>query len=69
MADIPRSVQLMKDCKMTVQIVGETQGPFRDYYIEDDEFMKESAAVQDGYEIRDGVFYERLIVFRAALPL
>ena len=68
MADIPRSVQLMEDCKMTVHIVGETEGPFRDYYFEDDTFMQESASVQDGYEIRDGVYYERLIVFRAVLP-
>lgn len=68
MADIPRSVQLMEDCKMAVHIVGETEGPFRDYYYEDDTFMQESANVQNGFEIRDGVHYERLIVFRAVLP-
>ena len=68
MADITRSMQLMKDCKMNVQIVGETEGPFRDYYFDDEAFMQESAKVKDGFEIRDGVHYERLIVFCATLP-
>ena len=42
-ADIPRSIQLMTECGMNVQVVGETSGPFRDYYHEDAPFMREMA--------------------------
>ncbi len=68
MADIPRSIQLMKECGMEVRVVGETDGPFRDYYFEDEAFLREIAAIPGGYSIRDGVHYERLIVFEATLP-
>ena len=67
MADIPRSIALMEQNGMTVRIVGETSGPFRDYYFEDDVYMKEMAAVPGAYTIVDGRHYERLIVFRATL--
>ena len=68
MADIPRSIRLMEECGMEVRIVGETDGPFRDYYFEDERFMREMATVPGGYTLRDGVHYERLIVFQATLP-
>ena len=68
MADIPRSIRLMAECGMHVRIVGESEGPFRDYYFDDESFMWEMAAVPDGYSVRDGVHYERLIVFEATLP-
>ena len=35
MIDIPRTIALMEECAMTVRILGETSGPFRDYYFED----------------------------------
>jgi methylase of polypeptide subunit release factors len=69
MADIPRSIRLMEECGMSVHVVGETDGPFRDYYFEDAAYLKEMAAVPGSYAVRDGVHYERLIVFRATLPL
>ncbi|MEE8141970.1 MAG: methyltransferase [Planctomycetota bacterium] len=68
MADIPRSIRLMEEHGMRVEIVGETDHLFRDYYFEDPTFMREMAAIQDAYSIRDGKHYERLIVFRAVLP-
>ena len=57
----------MTNCGMNVQIVGETDGPFRDYYYEDAAFMREIGSIPGAYAIRDGVHYERLIVFRATL--
>jgi len=68
MADIPRSIRLMQECGMSVRVVGEKDGPFRDYYFEDAEYRAEMAAVPGGYSVRDGVHYERLIVFEARLP-
>lgn len=68
MADIPKSINFMEAGGMTVRIVGETSGPFRDYYFEDPTYMKEMAGVPGCYTIRDGTHYERLIVFEAVLP-
>ena len=68
MADIPRSISFMEQNGMKVTIVGETSGPFRDYYFEDPTYLKEMAAVPGSYSIRDGTHYERLIVFEAVLP-
>lgn len=68
MANIPRSIGLMKECGMSVHVVGETDGPFRDYYFDDEEYRAEMASVPGGYSVRDGVHYERLIVFEARLP-
>ncbi len=67
MAGIPRSLSLMAECGMAVRVVGETDGPFRDYYFKDEAYLREMAAVPGGYQIRDGVHYERLIVFEATL--
>ena len=67
MADVPRSISLMEENGMSVRIVGETSGPFRKYYYEDETFMSEIAAVPDGFEIRDGIHQERLVVFEARL--
>ena len=67
MADIPRSLRLMEECGMEVSIVDETDGPFRDYYFEDPDYLREMAAVPGGYSVRGGVHYERLIVFEARL--
>ena len=68
MADIPRSIRFMEDHGMEVRVVGETDGPFRDYYFEDPVYLREMASIPGAYTIRDGVHYERLIVFEATLP-
>ena len=68
MADFARSIELMEQCGMTVRVVGETSGPFRDYYFEDDDFMRDMRRVPNGYDLRDGTYYERLAVFDARLP-
>jgi len=68
MADVPRSIRLMEECGMRVRVVGETDGPFRSYYFEDPAYRRLIATVPHGYDVRDGVHYERLIVFEATLP-
>ncbi len=68
MIDIPRTIALMEECAMTVRILGETSGPFRDYYFEDDQYMLEMARIPGAYQMIDGVHHERLVVFEARLP-
>lgn len=68
MANVPRTLDFLAENGMSVRIVGETDGPFRDYYLEDEAYMTEMAAVPGGYELRDGTYYERLTVFEATLP-
>jgi release factor glutamine methyltransferase len=68
MAGIPRTLDMMEEHGMRVRIVGETDGPFRDYYLEDERYMLEMARVPGAYTVRDGVHHERLIVLEAVLP-
>ncbi|MFT7462431.1 MAG: release factor glutamine methyltransferase [Pseudohongiellaceae bacterium] len=68
MANIPRSIALMEECGMTVEVLAESDGPFRPYYFEDARYMKEMAAIPGAYTMRDGVHYERLIVLQGRLP-
>ena len=67
MADIPRSLRLMHENAMRVRILGEVDGPFRDYYFEDQTYLCEMASVPGGYDVRGGQHFERLIVFEATL--
>jgi methylase of polypeptide subunit release factors len=67
MADIPRSLAYMEEHGMRMRIVGETDGPFRDYYFEDPRYMHEMARIPGAYDVRDGVHYERLIVFEGVV--
>lgn len=67
MANVPRSISLMEECGMSVRVIGETDGPFRDYYFEDPTFLNEMAAIPGSYQVRDGVHYERLIVLEGRL--
>ena len=68
MADVPRTLSMFAEEGMSVRIVGEKDGPFRDYYFEDDTYLREMASIPGAYDVRDGVHYERLIVFEATLP-
>ena len=67
MADFKKSVELMENWGMKVRIVSKTEGPFRDYYYEDEAFMKYIDTVGDGYKIINGKKYEELIVFEATI--
>jgi hypothetical protein len=58
----------MEENGMQVEIIGETDGPFRPYYFEDPAYLREMASIPGAYSVRDGVHHERLIVFRATLP-
>ena len=68
MADFPRSLEYMREHGMNVRVVGETDGPFRDYYFEDEAYLRELASIPGSYDVRDGQHYERLMVFEARLP-
>jgi release factor glutamine methyltransferase len=68
MADVPRTIGMLEENAMRVRIVGETSGPFRQYYFEDEQYMTEMASVPGAYTIVDGVHHERLVVFEARLP-
>ena len=67
MADIEKTSRRLKENGYAVEIIGSTQGPFRDYYFEDETFMEEMQHVENGFEIRDGTHYETLYVVRARL--
>lgn len=62
MANIPKTVAQMKENGMRVRIIGETSGPFRDYYFEDESFLLEMAEIPGAYTMIDGIYHERLIV-------
>ncbi|MHC4810059.1 MAG: methyltransferase [Planctomycetota bacterium] len=68
MADVPRTIRTLEENAMRVRIVGETSGPFRQYYFEDEAYMTEMAGIPGAYTIVDGVHHERLVVFEARLP-
>jgi hypothetical protein len=68
MADVPRSLALMEECGMSVRIVAETDGPFRDDDFADKAFMREIATVPGAYDVRSGTHFERLVVLQARLP-
>lgn len=68
MADVPRTISLLEQCDMTVRILADKDFPFRDYYFEDEAYLKEMAAVPGSYSVRDGVRYERLVAFECRLP-
>jgi 16S rRNA G1207 methylase RsmC len=61
MADIPRTIRVLEENGMHVRVVGETSGPFRQYYYEDPEYMKEMAAIP-------GAYSHHVIVVRYLLP-
>ncbi len=68
MANVPRSIRLMEENGMTVRIVGVTSGPFRQYYFEDEAFLREASSFAHGYDVINGAYHERLTVFEATLP-
>jgi len=67
MADLPRTQRELERNGFRHEILGETRGPFRDYYFEDETFMREIQDVPGGFELENGTHYERLFVLRAVL--
>ncbi len=67
MANIPKTLAQMKENGMSVRIIGEASGPFRDYYFEDERFLLEMAEIPGAYTMIEGVYYERLIVLEGTL--
>ncbi|MEM6569349.1 MAG: methyltransferase [Planctomycetota bacterium] len=67
MADVEKTKRLMDDNGFDVEEIGRTSGPFRDYYYDDPTFLEEIERVEGGYEERDGVRYETLVVLHGRL--
>ncbi|MCP5065315.1 MAG: methyltransferase [bacterium] len=67
MADIEKTKRRLAENGYTAEILGSSEGPFRDYYFEDATFMEEIRTVEGGFEIRDGTHYETLFVVKARL--
>jgi len=67
MADLAKTMRRLDENGFDAEVVLERTGPFRDYYFEDPAFMKEIRNVPNGYEIRDGTYYETLSVVHGHL--
>jgi predicted RNA methylase len=67
MADVAKTERRLRENGFTVERLGSTQGPFRDYYFEDATFMDEIRSVPNGFEVKDGTHYETLVVLLAEL--
>jgi len=67
MADLAKTLERLNENGYEARVIGERRGPFRDYYFEDEQFMKESASVVGGFDVVEGVHYETLSVIAATL--
>ncbi|MDE0891769.1 MAG: methyltransferase [Planctomycetota bacterium] len=67
MADLAKTLERLNENGYEARAIGERRGPFRDYYFEDEQFMKESASVVGGFDVVEGVHYETLSVIAATL--
>ena len=67
MADIAKTLRRLDENGFDTEIVLERTGPFRKYYFEDPAFMEEIRRVPDGFEVRDGTYFETLYVVHAKL--
>ncbi len=67
MADLAKTQRRLEENGLESRILESKEGPFRDYYFEDEAFMEEIKGVPDGYEVRDGTYYETLFVIMARL--
>ncbi|MFQ5845624.1 MAG: methyltransferase [Planctomycetota bacterium] len=67
MADLPKTRAWLEENGYAHEVLGRTEGPFRDSYFEDETFMEEVHRAPDGFKIRDGVYTETLYVVKARL--
>lgn len=67
MADIEKTLRRLKENGFAPEILDEREGAFRDYYFEDETFMREIESVPNGFALRDGVHHETLFVVAARL--
>ena len=68
MADIPKTLLFLEEQGMKNKILGETSGPFRDYYFEDEQYMYEMSRIPNSYHFVNGKHHERLIAIEATIP-
>lgn len=67
MADLQETQRLLDKNGYDHEVLISQQGPFRDYYFEDQTFMDEIQKVPNGFEVKDGQHYETLFVVHATL--
>lgn len=67
MADVQKTLARLDENGFDARVVDTSEGPFRDYYFQDEAFMAESKRVPDGFKIKDGVHIETLSVIHAKL--
>ncbi len=67
MADIAKTLRRLEENGFAPEILDEEEGPFRDYYFEDETFMREIESVPNGFVVRGGVHFETLFVVGARL--
>ena len=68
MANVPRSIALMKEWDMNVRVVAQEFNPFRDYYYEDERYMRMINSFPGAFFMHNGTHHEMLTVFEATLP-
>ena len=67
MADLSETRARLAQNGFSHKVIATTQNPFRDYYFEDQTFMDEIQKVKNGFELRDGEYYETLYVIHSTL--
>ena len=67
MADLDLTQAQLERNGFDHEVLAQRTGEFRDYYFEDETFMEEIQSVPDGFEVRDGTYFETLTVLRATL--
>jgi hypothetical protein len=67
MADVAKTLARLDENGFDARVVASMDGPFRDYYFEDEVFMAEIQRVPDGFKVVDGTHMETLSVIHAKL--
>ena len=67
MADVSKTLRRLDENGYDARALDTRSGPFRDYYFDDPTFLEEARRVENGFEERDGVFYETLSIIHGKL--
>ena len=67
MADVAKTLARLDENGFDARVVASMDGPFRDYYFEDEAFMAEIQRVPDGFKVVEGTHLETLSVIHAKL--
>lgn len=67
MANFKKTEEELLEHGYRFDVVHSSRGVFRDYYFTEEDFIKESEAVEGGFEIVDGVYIETIQVYLCTL--